>query len=123
VAAGSFIQTFTFTNVSRRVCSLTGWPRIGLPSRRVRQGAPPTPAYRTVVLRPRGAASFDVYGADWDHVRDRACPRTSTLRVAPPGVRSRLAVTVRMPNCGRFDVAPVIAGKTDREAWSVVWRP
>src|SRR5436190_17591614 len=53
-AGGQFLETFTFANASRRRCWLRRWPglslegRSGQPlrvsSRRVRQGAPGTPA-------------------------------------------------------------------------------
>lgn len=129
VALGSFVQTFTFTNASHRACALAGWPRLALENRsrvttrRVRQGAPTAPAFRTVVLRPRGVASFDVYGEDWNHQEDKPCPKTTRIRITPPGARSALSVAVKMPNCGLFLVAPVIAGKTDRQAWSMVETP
>jgi hypothetical protein len=130
-AGGQFIQTFTFTNVGRSVCQLRGWPSLelrgksGRPvavhSRRVVQGAQSAPPVRTVVLRRRGAASFDVYGADWNVRANQPCSHTTAIFVTAPGGRSMLSVAVKMPNCGLFDVAPVIAGKTDRQAWSRVW--
>lgn len=129
---GAFTQTFTFTNASRQACRLRGWPGLepasqsGRPvsvrSLRVRQGASPTPAVTTVVLQPGGAASFTVYGADWNHAADRACPQTTAVLITPPGGSSALSVAVKMPDCGGFYIAPVIAGRTDREAWSVVVR-
>jgi hypothetical protein len=123
-ALGSFTQTFTLTNASTRVCRLRGWPSMpSVTSRRVVQGAPTAPPFETVVLKPGAAASFDVYGADFDAVANRPCPQTSTVRIAPPGARSALSVRARMPDCGLFEVAPVIAGKSDRIAWSVVWQP
>jgi hypothetical protein len=130
-AGGQFIQTFTFTNGSRRACSLRGWPRIevasrsGRPmrtsSRRVIQGSSTASPFRTVVLRPRAASAFDVYGADWNHAADKPCPRTSAALITPPGAGSAISVAVKMPNCGLLYVAPVIAGKIDRQSWSVVW--
>jgi hypothetical protein len=130
-AAGQFVQTFTFMNVGHSVCQLRGWPSLELTSksgrpvsvrsRRVVQGAPSARPFRTVVLRRRGAASFDVYGADWNFRANRPCSHTTAIFVTPPGDRSMLLVAVKMPNCGLFDVAPVIAGKTDRHAWSRVW--
>jgi len=130
-AGGQFIKTFTFTNVGRSVCQLRGWPSLELRgksghpvavhSRRVVQGAQSAPPVRTVVLRRRGAASFDVYGADWNVRANQPCSHTTAIFVTAPGGRSMLSVAVKMPNCGLFDVAPVIAGKTDRQAWSRVW--
>jgi hypothetical protein len=131
VGLGQFLQTFTFTNASAHACWLRGWPefalegRSGAPivvrTRRVRQGNPSAPAYRTVVLRPRGAASFNVYGEDWDHLANKACANTTRVLVTPPHTHSALSVAVRLPDCGSFYIAPVIAGKRDRDAWSVVW--
>jgi hypothetical protein len=125
------MQTFTFTNASRQECRLSGWPSLKLEgksrravpvaSRRVIQRTPPAPAFTTVMLEPRGAASFDVYGADWDHAADRACPETTAVLVGPPGAISALSAAVRMPNCGVFYVAPLIAGRTDHQSWSIVW--
>ena len=130
-ALGSFTQTFTFTNSSRHACQLTGWPRLKLESqsrrpvpvasRRVVQNAPPAAAFATIVLKPRGAASFNVYGADWNHAKNRSCPETSAALIAPPGDLATLSVTVRMPNCGLLYIAPLIAGRTDHHSWSVVW--
>ena len=120
-AMGSFVQTFTFTNSSRSACQLTGWSRLELEShssrpvliasRRVVKSPPPAPAFATVVLRPRGAASFNVYGADWNHAKNRACPETSAALIAPPGDLARLTVAVRMPNCGLLYIAPLSPGE------------
>ncbi len=130
-AGGHFIQTFTFTNVAHSACRLPGWPTIrvrsksgravSVRSRRVVQGAPSAPPFRTVVLHPHDAASFDVYGADWNGLANRPCPYTTAITVTPPSAADKLSAAVRMPICGLFDVAPVIAGKTDRQSWSVVW--
>jgi hypothetical protein len=130
-AGGSFTQTFTFTNASRQDCQLRGWPslklesRSGRPmavaSRRVTQRAPTAPPFATVVLGTGGAASFDVYGADWDHTTNRACPETTAALITPPGDLSALSAAVRMPHCGLFYIAPLIAGRTDHQSWSVVW--
>ena len=130
-AGGQFIQTFTFRNVSSRTCQVSGWPRLKLesrtgravatPSRRVVQGAPGGRPFRTVVLRSRGVGAFDVFGADWNHAANKACPRTSAVFITAPGARSPISVRVKMPNCGGFDIAPVIAGSVDRQSWSVVW--
>jgi hypothetical protein len=131
-AGGAFIQTLTFTNVSRRGCSMAGWPRVEIETagglarprvRRVVQGNPNAPPFARVRLRSRGAASFDLYGADWNAVRNRACPKTSALRVAPPAGGAPLVVRVAVPACpGGFELAPVVPGRVDRAAWSTVWR-
>jgi hypothetical protein len=132
VAAGQFIQTFTFTNMSRRVCRMAGWPSleievgsrrpVAVRTRRVVQGSPNARPFVSVLLRARGAASFNVYGADWDFRRNRSCPLTTVALVTPPAGGAALRVGVRIPNCPvGFEIAPLIAGRTDRQSWSFVW--
>jgi hypothetical protein len=133
-AGGQFMQTFTFTNISRRVCRIGGWPSLEIEvashrpvpvrTRRVIQGALRVRPFASLLLRARGAASFDVYGADWDFQRNRSCPLATAALVTPAGGRAALRVGVRIPNCpGGFYIAPVIAGRTDRQSWSFVWHP
>jgi len=132
-AGGQFIQTFTFTNISRRVCHMEGWPSLEIEvgsrhpvpvrTRRVVQGPLRARPFASVLLRAHGAASFDVYGADWDFLRNRSCPQATAALVTPAGGSGALRVGVRIPNCpGGFLIAPVIAGRTDRQSWSFVWR-
>jgi hypothetical protein len=123
----------TFVSESSRRCRLGGWPRLKVrtelgrlvPARtlRVVQGPPGAPPFRRVVLRPGGAASFDVYGADWNAAANRPCPKTAALVVTPPGDQVALEIRVRLPNCGEFLIAPLIPGRRDRDAWSRVWKP
>lgn len=124
-AGGEFTQTITVTNTGARECRLAGWPSVrvrtssgqttALPSIRVVQGA-----FGAVSLRPGAVASFDIFGADYDALDNRVCPRTHALNVALPGAAPR-PIAVTLPYCGPFFVAPLIAGKTDREAWSTIW--
>jgi hypothetical protein len=131
-AGGQFIQTFTFTNISPRVCRMAGWPRLEIEvashrpvpvrTQRVVQGPLRARPFASVLLRADGAASFNVYGADWDFPRNRSCPLTTAALVTPAGRSAALRVGVRIPNCpGGFEIAPVIAGRTDRQSWSFVW--
>jgi Protein of unknown function (DUF4232) len=129
-AGGQFIQTFTLTNAGANACRLAGWPTLRgvvasgktepAPSIRVVQGKPAVKPFRTVVLQPGSVAAFDIFGADYDALANRACPKTRALLLAAPGVAPSRA-TVTLPFCGPFYVAPVVAGGTDRDAWSVVW--
>jgi hypothetical protein len=129
-AGGQFIQTFTFTNTGSATCSLQGWPRLQLTDRSGRssparsievvQGGPGSRPFRTVLLHSQGAASFDVFGADWNAAANRACPKTFALLVAASGV-APLPVRVALPYCSPFYVAPLISGRTDRDSWSTVW--
>ena len=119
-AGGQFIQTFTVTNVGVGACRLAGWPALRAPSIRVVQGDPSAKPFHTVVVQPGGAAAFDVFGADYDALANRACPETRVLLVAAPGA-ALSRVRVALPACGPFYIAPVIAGRTDRSAWSEIW--
>jgi hypothetical protein len=129
-AGGQFIQTFTLTNAGANACRLAGWPTLrgvvasrkteSAPSIRVVQGKPGAKPFRTVVLQPGRVAAFDIFGADYDALANRACPKTRALLLAAPGVAPSLA-TVALPFCGPFYVAPVVAGGTDRDAWTEVW--
>jgi len=123
-----FTETFTFTNASRRACDLAGWPTVRLRSasgkpqpvrtERVLQGLS-LASVRPVALAPGGAASFDLYGADFNDLADKGCPTTSVILVTPPGDQSALRSVVQVPNCGRLLIAPMIRGRTDRDSWSV----
>lgn len=129
-AGGQFMQTFTLTNAGANVCRLAGWPVLrgvnasghteAAPAIRVVQGKPAARPFDTVVVQPGKDAAFDIFGADYDALANRACPKTRALLIGAPGVTpSRVHVAV--PFCGPFYVAPVIAGSIDRDAWSVVW--
>jgi hypothetical protein len=130
-AGTQFIQTLRFTNRSKATCQMSGWPTVrvadslGHPVRtntiRVVQGSPSARPFKTVVLRSGAAASFDIYGADWNVSANRACPNATRVSVALPDAL-QLLVRVKLPNCGEFYVAPIVAGKTDRDSWSVVWK-
>jgi photosystem II stability/assembly factor-like uncharacterized protein len=128
-ASGEFIQTLTFTNVSSVTCQLGGWPGfqvadaaghlVPTQTQRVRQGLSP-PLWTRVVLIPRQTASFDIFGADFDSVHQHVCPMTSGASITPPDTTATLSVPIHIPDCGRFQVAPVISGSSDRDSWSSV---
>jgi hypothetical protein len=128
-AGGQFTVTFRFTNASKRTCHLTGWPNVSLRSasgkpeplrtQRVLQ-IPSLASVHLVTLSPNGSASFDVYGGDFNPVKDKPCAReTSVILVTPPGDRSALRTIVHAPNCGLFLISPIISGSVDRQAWSI----
>jgi hypothetical protein len=128
-AGGQFLQTFTLTNLSSGACRLAGWPIVrvldsspGSPrstkTMRVRQNTPPEQASSVVVLRPSRKASFDVYGADYDAVHNRACPQIRAAVITPPATAGQLRIAVRLPDCGTLLIAPVIGGASDRPSWS-----
>jgi hypothetical protein len=129
-AAGEFRETLTFTNVSRSTCQLNGWPRVqavvngvveSTLMTQVRQNVPPSKPSAPVRLTPQKNASFDIYGADWNVVQDKACPQMTTgLMVSPPGASKSVFVPVEEPKCGGFDISPVIFGSSDRRSWSFV---
>jgi Domain of unknown function (DUF4232) len=124
-----FVQTLILWNRAPHECALAGWPTIrpiGGSARRTMQRvvtvAPGEHPYTTVLLPPTAAASFDLYGADFDAGTDRACPRAGALRITPPGDSRPLLIRVALPDCGLYEVAPLVAGATDRAAWSYVWK-
>jgi hypothetical protein len=129
-AGGQFLQTFTFTNTDQSACQLVGWPTLRLldpsgktepaPTIRVVQGQPGTRPFHTVVVQPGSAAAFDIFGADFDAMANRACPKTHGFSLAPPGVVPS-PVAVAVPFCGPFYVAPIVAGRIDRNAWSAIY--
>ncbi len=127
---GQFVETFTVTNVSSTDCSLGGWPSLQavvagqaetVKTVRVRQGGPGAKTWSMLTLQPGGTASFDIYGADWDVVKNRSCPTTTSgFLVTLPGEPTAVSVTAPEPDCGSFYVAPLIAGSADHQAWSSV---
>jgi hypothetical protein len=132
-AGGQFIATFTFINLDRAACGMSGWPRVEIedaagrtvraPIRRVVQGSSLSHPYSRVVVRPEGAASFDLYGADFDARSGRLCASTGAIRAAPPETGAFLVTRVKVPLCRfGFYLAPLVAGRSDRSSWSFVWR-
>jgi uncharacterized protein DUF4232 len=120
-AAGSLIEQFTLTNVSRTSCTVAGWPAV----RRLDHAGRAIPVnlerwvYRergrapfgVVRLRPRGLATFPVVGSDWDHAADRPCPSASTVRAELPASSAWLAVPLKIPACRRWLVGPLVPGR------------
>lgn len=108
-----------------------GWPRIQVddvagrqvlvPVRRVVQTPAHAKPFREVVVEPQGAASFNLYGADFDAVSGRGCPVGALLSVRPPGAQGTLHVRANVPRCRYgYYISPLIAGSNDRLAWTFV---
>lgn len=133
-AMGQFTETLTFINGSARTCRLAGWPSVLVRTAsgsaahvrlsRVIQGPPTNHPFRTITIRSGHTASFDIYGPDYNAGKNQTCPTAHALLVRPPGASLRLPVAVKIPACRPlgFEVAPLIAGGSDRDAWSVAWR-
>ena len=127
---GQFVETFTVTNVSSTDCSLGGWPSLQavvagkaetVKTVRVRQGGPRAKIWSMLSLQPGRTASFDIYGADWNAIKNRSCPATTSgFLITLPGEPTAVSVTAPEPDCGSFYVAPLIAGSSDHQAWSSV---
>ena len=131
-AAGQFVETLTFTNLSHRPCGMSGWPTIEVENaaqhpvsmrvQRVVQGSSTAHAYRVLIIRPSKRGSFNVYGPDFDARTGRTCASTGAIRVRPPGARRPIPVKVKLPLCRLgYYVSPLIAGGEDHIAWSFVW--
>jgi hypothetical protein len=119
-AAGSLIEQFTLTNTSGASCIVAGWPtarRFGatgqvIPvelSRWVYRESGPAP-FRQVRLRPGGAATFPIFGQDWNHAADRACPNARKMQIRPRGSGGWLSLTLTIPACQAWDVGPLVPG-------------
>jgi hypothetical protein len=127
-AGGTFSQTVTLTNTASKTCQLQGWPQFRVadasgrfltgPTQRVRQNTPPAHPWSTVVLAPGQSSSFNVYGQLYDALHDRVCPTTASASVSLPGGTSPLVVPLQIPNCGTFEIAPLVKGDSDRVSWS-----
>jgi O-glycosyl hydrolase len=95
LAAGRYAQTVRLRNVSRRPCTLAGYPRLQLLSRRgralnspIRHGANGLfhdfgPS--EVVLAPSAVGSFAFGGANRNLSRRTPCLQAQTIEVSPPG--------------------------------------
>jgi hypothetical protein len=123
-AAGQFSETLTFTNVANRACQLKGWPHVRAVVNGVTASTPMTDVLQStrpelVHLAPRGTASFDIFGGDWDPIHNQACPATTNgIMVSPPSDSKSDFAEVEEPFCGGFDISPVIPGRSDHESWS-----
>jgi hypothetical protein len=122
-AAGTMYEPLTLVNTSASGCAVGGWPAL---RRFDRTGAPiplrvqrwvyklrgPAP-FRMVALRSRGAATFDVFGSDWNHASNRPCPNVRSLEVEPSGGGAWLsAARLDVPACGRgWSVGPLLPGR------------
>ncbi|HLI44867.1 MAG TPA: DUF4232 domain-containing protein [Acidimicrobiales bacterium] len=128
VAAGSFSETLVFTDASPAPCVLSGWPRVdvsGPAARRARivlvtDSPPGSPTSTPVTLEPGGAASIALYGADWNAWANTACRESSTVFVTLASSPSRLRAPLKVPDCGLFDLAPFVPGRSDHRWWSAI---
>ena len=121
VAAGSLIEDLTLTNTSGVSCSVAGWPTVRrldraghlIPvalSRWVYQETGAAP-FRVLRLQPRDAATFPIFGQDWNHAVDRACPNARVIQIRL-GVRGGwLSVERSIPACQAWDLGPLVRGR------------
>lgn len=131
-AAGSLLERLTLTNVSHSACTLAGWPDVrrldgrghAVPTRRILVVYSPSGSspYQKVRLRPGHAASFNLFGDNWNLTANRPCPTTRHVLVEPHGDSGWLSVARRIPACRTLFVAPLVAGSTDPHWWSVTLR-
>jgi hypothetical protein len=121
--AGNDWFLFAFTNASATSCSLRGWPTLELRfadgrslvirthGREVGEGNKVVPV-RSVVLRPRGGASFNLHVLGAHHPGGRPCPQTGVVFAVPPAG----SVPVRAHLVRVADVPAAVWGCA-REAW------
>ncbi len=128
-AAGHENQVLVFTNDSRSVCTLTGYPGVaGLNSagqqavqaHRSLGGymgglAPGVTALPVVALAPGQTASAIVEGTD-NPLGSQPCPHYPALLVTPPNLTEQVQIQVSdlgtqgFPDCSGIEVHPVVPG-------------
>lgn len=122
-AAGTIYEPLTLVNTSASSCAVGGWPALRrfdpagrqIPLRTSRwvyeqRGSAP---YSMVALRPRAAATFDVFGSDWNHASNRPCPNARRVEVEPSGGGAWLSAgSLDVPACGQgWSVGPLLPGR------------
>jgi hypothetical protein len=120
-AAGTVYAPQTLVNVSASTCAVGGWPAVRrldragavIPlrvSRWVYKQRGPAP-FRMVPLRPGGAATFDIFGGDMNHVTGGFCPNARTIEVKPSGAGAWLSLRHEIPACAGWGVGPLVPGR------------
>lgn len=127
---GHSITSFALTNVSNARCTLRGRPQVQLVmrggrlrpghvyrARNARPGFASAVPVRTVVLRPGGAASFNVVVVDQvgraGPISSRFCAWSRAILVTPPDARLPVRARYGLSNCG-LGVTPFVPGRIDR---------
>jgi hypothetical protein len=123
------MRGFALTNVSGTTCVVQGWPGVKLKLRngqvispRLRRihyystGVPNHPLRAgAITLRAGGAASFLLFGQDWNYKTNRACARITETLVTPPGAHKGLAIPTGLGlYCAPLNVAPLVQGLRPR---------
>jgi Protein of unknown function (DUF4232) len=121
-------QVILFTNQSKSICTLSGYPGVaGLDA----QGNQVVQAERTldgylgglqndattpptVTLAPGQTASAIVEGTDNPVGSAISCPNYPALLVTPPNLTYSVRLTVGLPGCSPIEVHPVVPGTSGR---------
>ena len=127
-AAGTLYEPVTLTNTSSATCAVAGWPAVrrfdaagqAIPvevSRWVYRldGAAP---FSSVTLAPGKAATFEIFGGDWNPRLDRGCRTATAIAVQPRGGGGWLTASPEsagednagMPACRFWSVGPLVPG-------------
>lgn len=111
--AGNLYFNLVFTNHSRTVCHVTGYPGVSMLDARGKGiGAPATRSgagYSPVTLKPGASASDAIHTVNH---QGTCLPTSAQLRVYPPGNRASVMVPARITECySTFEVNPLTAGK------------
>src|SRR5665213_1925190 len=128
VAMGHIAQEGSFRNISTSPCTLRGYPGLQLldgTGHRLRTEVMRGTAYtvplvrvRTVVLAPRGGASFDLGYDDQTGYELAKCPTSTRVAITPPNASKSITLAWRIQpyggsvthlRCGRITVSPVFA--------------
>jgi hypothetical protein len=115
--------TIVFTNGSRHLCTLYGYPGVAgvdRTGRQVTQAVRTLSGYlggsytkTTVRLAPGGRASALVEGTD-NPAGTATCPVYPSLLVTAPNQTRSHVLAASMPGCSHLEIHPVVAGATGR---------
>ncbi len=125
-AAGTTATTLALTNRGSTVCTLQGYPTVGLigadgQALASLRSEPRAPAGQregtrppTITIRPGERAYFDVSTSNVPSQGQSQCPSATRIQVTPPLDTARASVEARVQACGeRVRVSPVRASEAE----------
>src|SRR5579862_2745452 len=121
VALGHAGQVVRFKNISRTICTLSGYPGLqmlnaaGHPIRtQVLHGIAytvPSVRERVVTLAPGAAASFDLGYDDGTGYANERCPTSSRVQITPPHAHRPITISWRIQPYGGGSIAHLRCGQ------------
>lgn len=115
-AAGHVLTPIVFTNSSKTTCTLTGYPGVagldGSGSQIAQASRASTGTVTKVALAAGATASATLTNTSVPSGDQASCPTFSGLLVTPPNDTRSTRLSLSLPGCEGFSVAPVVAGST-----------